>query len=225
MITLLLIAELFVLFFLSKRLIQHLYTLLFLVSHSRSFTVSIITLLLFPGTVIHELSHLFTAEILGVRTGKLILAPEAIRGSEIQAGSVAIAKTGPFRRVVIGLAPLLVGLGVITALSYWLTFPNLSSYILILISYLLFAISNSLFPSSLDMQGTPATIITVLLLFAAAYTAGIRLSLSGQSLQLVTTVLSSLVQSLGLVLAVNIGVLLIAQILLVLIGNIIKSKI
>lgn len=227
----LLLAELIILFFLSRRLTENLFRFLILITRSRPVAVSIVTLLLFPGTVIHELSHLFTAEILGVRTGKLILAPEAIRSDEIQAGSVMVAKTGPFRRVAIGLAPLLWGIGAITALSYFLftppfglpqDFPLLYWYLGM--GYLLFAISNSLFPSSLDLQGTPGALITIFLLFTAAYIAGIRLSLSGQSLEVINTVLYSLVQSLGLVLAVNIGGLLITQILLVLIGKIIKRR-
>lgn len=209
MIFFVLISELTILFFLSRKLIHNLYTILFLISRSKPLSVTVITLLLFPGTVIHELSHLFTAEILGVRTGKLTLAPESIRGPDIQAGSVAIAKTGPFRRVVIGLAPLFVGLGALFLVSYFQNIP------LLFASYLFFSISNSMFPSGLDMEGTPAAIITVFLLFASSYVAGIRLNVSGQSLELVTTVLYSLVQSLGLVLAVNAVLLLIVQILLI----------
>lgn len=187
-----LIIELTILFFLSRRLIKNLFALMVLLSRSRSFSISILTLLLFPGTVIHELSHLFTAEILGVRTGKLTLAPEAIRGSEIQAGSVSISKTGPFRRVLIGLSPLFSSLVAVTVLS---SYP-----LTILSSYLFFAISNSMFPSKFDMQDSPGPIIAALLLFAAAYATGIRLTLPGQLLEPVVT-------AFALVLAVN-GILL-----------------
>lgn len=194
-----LIAELTALFFLSKRLTETIFLFVVKLTRSRPIAITVTTLLLFPGTVIHELSHLFTAEILGVRTGKLTLAPETIRGSEIQAGSVSISKTGPFRRVLIGMAPLFTGLIAVTFLSsYGLT---------VLPSYLLFSISNSMFPSKLDMQDAPGPIIAALLLFAAAYATGIRLTLSGQLLEPV-------IQSLALVLAVNAVLLLTLWILL-----------
>lgn len=238
-----LVIELTILFFLSRTFTQKLYTMLFLVSHSRPFSISIVTLLLFPGTVIHELAHLFTAEIFGVRTGKLILTPEAVRadasfdkGDDIQVGSVTIGKTGPFRRTIIGLAPLLWGIGAITAVAFWLqkliteiqsvpidlwvNSPTL--YLAFFTVYLLFSISNSLFPSKIDMQGSPAVIVTVLLLFAATYIAGIRISLSGQSLQFVNNTLTPLVQSLGFVLAVNVVLLLIVHTLLILTSKIKK---
>ncbi|OGG23898.1 hypothetical protein A3A79_01720 [Candidatus Gottesmanbacteria bacterium RIFCSPLOWO2_01_FULL_43_11b] len=211
--TLGILAELLLLFFLSKKLIQNIYTLFYLVIRNRPVALSIVTLLLFPGTVIHELSHLFTAEILGVRTGKLILAPESIRGSEIQAGSVAIVKTGPFRRILIGLAPLFWGMGALFVVSYFQNIPYIVAF------YLMFSISNSMFPSAIDMKESPGPILVVLIFFSAAYIAGIRLSLSGQPLEIITTLLYSLVQSLGIVLAVNIGLLLIIHVLIVLLGS------
>lgn len=208
MTLLVLIAELTALFFLSKRLTETIFLFVLKLTHSRPIAIAVTTLLLFPGTVIHELSHLFTAEILGVRTGKLTLAPEAIRSHEVQAGSVAIAKTDPFRRVLIGLSPLFSGLVAVTVLS---SYP-LPAGRQVLLSYLFFAISNSMFPSKLDMQDAPGPIIAALLLFAAAYATGIRLTLSGQLLEPVIT-------ALALVLAVNAVLLLIIQIFLVLLGS------
>lgn len=201
MAILFLIAEITALFFLSKRLTETIFLFVVKLTRSRPIAITVTTLLLFPGTVIHELSHLFTAEILGVRTGKLTLAPEAIRSNEVQAGSVTIAKTGPFRRVLIGMAPLFTGLVTLTAISYYVPLSLLSFY-------LLFSISNSLFPSKLDMQDAPGPIIATLLLFAATYATGIRLTLSGQ-------LLDPVVQSLALVLAVNAVLLLIIQLLIV----------
>ena len=115
---LLLFAELFFLFFLSQRLTQSVFDLCILLFRSRSVAITIITIINFPGTVIHELSHLFTAEILGVRTGKLTLVPDFIQKDQIKAGSVMIAATDPFRRYLIGLAPMVTGLVAISALSY-----------------------------------------------------------------------------------------------------------
>src|SRR5947209_5745118 len=100
------IAELIGIYVLSRALTQTIFNLTYLLTRARSIAVTLITLLNFPGTVIHELAHLFTAEILGVHTGKLSLVPESIAEPNIKAGSVMIAATDPFRRYAIGLAPV-----------------------------------------------------------------------------------------------------------------------
>src|SRR5258706_13434406 len=122
---LLLAGELIVLYFISQRLTQAVYNLTYLLFQARSIAVTVVTLVSFPGTVIHELSHLFTAEILGVHTGKLTLVPENIAEEEVKAGSVMIAHSDPFRRYAIGLAPIFSGLLAITTLSYFL--PDLAA--------------------------------------------------------------------------------------------------
>lgn len=230
MTLLLLLAELAVLLFLSRLLIQKLYTFFLLVFRARSVAVSIVTLLLFPGTVIHELSHLFTAEVLGVRTGKLSLTPESIRETSIKAGSVSIAQTGPIRRAAIGLSPIFAGLLSLAALSYflpealpdwtnltnWSYWDNPSAYLFLLIAYLLFSVSNTMFSSREDLKGFWPLAITLGLFVGAAYAIGLRIGLEGKVLELATTILFALVQSLGLVLAVNGLLVLTLHVLLVL---------
>ena len=115
--------ELILLFLVSGRVTRQIYRVLLVFTRSRSISISLITALLYPGTIIHELSHLFTAEILGVRTGKLTLVPESLDTRDIHAGSVEIAHTDPFRRAIIGLAPFFVGLIALFGLSSIL--PNL----------------------------------------------------------------------------------------------------
>ncbi len=240
-----LIAELVALFFITRTLTNRIYLLIFLLTRSKSIAMTVVMLLLFPGTVIHELAHLFTAEVLGVHTGKLTLTPEAVRGDlpaqtgEVQAGSVSVAKTDPFRKTIIGIAPLFAGLLAFSILSYW--FPGFSTglesvpanrwlstttfYLVIGTLYLLFAISNSLFPSSLDLKGTPATFITLGIVLTASYVAGLRISLSGQAFNLTNRILSSLTQSAMLVLALNTGLLLIVWFLIALSGKVLRRKI
>lgn len=204
----LLCLELIVLYFLSRALTKSLYVLFLLLFRARSVAISILLLLHFPGTVIHELAHLFTAEILRVPTGKLTLVPESIRDTTIKSGSVAIAQTDPFRRYAIGLAPLSAGMLVLSAISYFL--PQTSSWAYWGLLYLLFSISNSMFSSPEDIRGFGpfAAVITVFLL--AGYFVGLRFSLSGQALVLATQILTTLTQTLQIVLLVNI-VLLVAS--------------
>lgn len=205
--------ELLLLFFLSRWLSGSLFLLFHLLTRSRTVSITITTLLLFPGTVIHELSHLFTAEILQVRTGKLSLFPILHDDEYIEAGSVQVAKTDPLRRTVIGIAPLIVGSIVVTLLSHQLTSmsPNLfqqtttaAQYILFFIlGYLLFAAANNMFPSKEDMQGVPAVFIVFGLLCAASYIVGVRVTVSGKALEFIQTLLASVTTNMLIIIALN----------------------
>ena len=202
-----LFAELIFLYLLSRRLIQAIYRLLFTIVRSRSGAIWIVTILFFPGTVVHELAHLFVAEVLRVRTGKITLVPESLEGKEIKAGGVMIAETDPLRRTLIGLSPIYVGVGVLTAISNIPILP-------ILTFYCMFAVSNSMFSSKEDMKGVIPFTITVALFVAAGYFAGFRLGLTEELLAGLHPVVQALVRSLGMVLGVNLVVLAATSILL-----------
>ena len=236
MTLLLLLTELIGLYFLSRWLTKKLYLLFLLLFKARPVAISAVTLLLFPGTVVHELSHLFTAEILGVRTGKLTLVPEGVRPSsfsrpdpvELRIGSVAIAATGPLRRAAIGLSPIFAGILTLAAISYFLRRPPavlqgdaLQNALVYGVGfYLLFSISNSMFSSKEALKGFWPLAIILGLFIGAAYFMGIRIGLEGKTLEVVTTILSSLIQSLGLVLAINTLLLLLTSILIAATRNI-----
>lgn len=225
MILLLVLFELFLIFLLSRSLTIKLFLFFWYVTGSHRWAISFTTILLFPGTVIHELSHLFVAEVLGVRTGKLTLVPEAIEESteEIRSGSVAISKTDPLRRTLIGLAPVFVGIITLGAVSHFF-FQNINNIniITIITFYIMFVVSNAMFSSPEDMKGVVPFLLTAALFGGAAYLAGLRIGLTGQALEAVTNVVQSLTQSLGLVLAVNLVLLLALKVLVVMIGGLKK---
>ena len=234
----LLLAELLGLYFLAQGLTQVFYDVCFLLFRSRTLAITIITLITFPGTVIHELSHLFTAEILGVHTGKLTLVPEGINEEEVKAGSVMISESDPFRRYLIGLAPLFTGLIFITALSYLLINPTVIPIILpelsifnyqfsiisLLILYLLLAISNSMFSSKEDLKGFIPFAIALGAMIVAGYVAGLRIGITGVLLTFVTTLLDALTKSLAVVLVINLVGLIIMKGLMLLTQKITHRK-
>lgn len=213
MAVLLLFAELTLLYFLSRRLIQAIYRLMVTITHSRTVAIWMVTIIFFPGTVVHELAHLFVAEILRVRTGKLTLVPESLEEAEIRTGSVAIAQTDPLRRTLIGLAPTYVGMGVLSALSYFLQINNIT-IITIILFYIMFAVSNSMFSSKEDMRGVIPFAITVALFLAAGYVAGFRAGLTGELLNTIILIIETLVRSLGVVIGVNLAGLAATSLLL-----------
>jgi len=225
MFTLLLIFELIILWMITRRLTQNLYLSLFLMTKSRPVAISIISFLYFPGTVIHELSHLFTAEILGVHTDGLTLAPdlpagrqEDLKNPNVRTGSVMISKTDPIRRAIIGIAPLFVGITTLTLFSTILPnlysqtaldfqnnilFSSISIYYLLLTLYSLFAISNSMFSSPEDMEGFPGVAIALSLIGLAVYFSGITVALPPQWMSSIQQTLSTLTTSIGYIVGFN----------------------
>jgi hypothetical protein len=234
MLLIFLSTEIMLLYFLSRWVTKTLFGFFLLVFRARSVAISLLLVLQFPGTAVHELSHLFAAGILGVRAGKLSLEPESIRGKEIQTGSVMIAESDPLRRYAIGLAPVIGGIIVLTAIAFLL--QNLASQGLALrsyfgdwrfwgLGYLIFAVSNTMFSSPTDLKGILPFALTFGILTGVLYYLGLRIVLTGAVMETVTRVLATLVSSLGVVAGVNTVLLLVTLVLTRLIGRIFRVKI
>ena len=162
--------------------------ILFLLSRAMSRTLSeflsmnIVAVIFLPGVIVHELSHLFMATVMFVPVGRMEFVPKK-ENNKLRLGSVEIAKTDPFRRAVIGFAPIFIGLAIIVG-SVYLFSHNISFlqgknyYIFIAVSlifaYLLFAISNAMFSSSKDMEGTAEILIILVVISILAYMLGFR---------------------------------------------------
>lgn len=108
-----------------------------------------------PGVIIHELSHLFTAEFLRVRTGQIHIFPQEIHGGQVRMGSVETEESDPFRQTLIGVAPFFWGLSILFGLTFYM-FIN-SEFIItplnLILLYLIFSISNTMFSSKEDRRG------------------------------------------------------------------------
>ena len=145
--------------------------------------------LLLPGTLIHELSHLATAKLLGVKTGKLSLQPKAKRGGVSQFGAVRLERSDIVRESLIGLAPLLTGSTLILLLAHWrfdldphlaLAVEELPAQIgQILRSqdawlwiYLIMAISNAMLPSEPDRRAWRPLATCLAAIMAGLYLTG-----------------------------------------------------
>lgn len=221
--------EITMLYLLSRRLSQNLYVVWFLLTKSRPVAIGFLSFLFFPGTVIHELAHLFTAEILGVRTSGLTLVPEGLEEKNVRTGSVAIAQSDPIRRAIIGIAPVFVGLAGLGSISYFIPglwsqittdaanntmFSQPSLYLFLLAGYSLFAISNTMFSSHEDMEGFWPVVIIIVLLTGAGYMAGIRISLTETVLGQILQFFRNTAVNLGYVTGLNITLFLLSKILI-----------
>ncbi|KKR02719.1 MAG: putative membrane protein [Microgenomates group bacterium GW2011_GWB1_40_9] len=209
------IVELAILGILSSRLTQLSFTMLMRLTRSRSIAITILTIILFPGTVIHELSHLFTAEILGVQTGKLTLAPESIEGEDVQSGSVQIAVSDPFRRTLIGIAPTITGVISLSILSWYLSQTQML-IIWIALLYLILTISNTMFTSKEDLKGVLPVALTIAIFTITFYVSGIRIMFPTHIAETISVIIQSLAHYLAIAVAVNLIGILVSTLFLLL---------
>ncbi|MCL4365834.1 hypothetical protein M1437_01250 [Patescibacteria group bacterium] len=155
--------ELFLLFFLSKKLTNCLAQIIFRVTKNHHAVVRILAIIFLPGTILHELAHLLFAGIMFVPVGEMNVIPEVAEG-RVRLGSVQIGKTDPFRRVIIGVAPVLFGLILISSIFLFVKFGATPWWQTALVLYLIFEIGNTMFSSKKDLEGMVGFLVLVLAL-------------------------------------------------------------
>lgn len=142
------------------------------VTNSSVVAVMLYYLLMFPGIVLHELSHYLTALLLGLRVSKFMLGPRRRRNA-IELGSVTVHSGGPVRDSLVGLAPFVVGTAVLLLVTYqvfdvtalggawsqagWSGLRNAAASLwqvtdVWLWGYVIFVVSNAMTPSPADRQ-------------------------------------------------------------------------
>jgi hypothetical protein len=146
-------------------------------------------LVLLPGIALHEISHWVAARLVGVKTRGISLHPEARRGGSIRFGAVKVARSDPFRESWIGAAPLLTGVAAILLLARWrfgvemlpllppqtvwaTLVSSLNSPDALVWLYLIFAISNAMWPSESDRQAWWAVALLLALAAGTLYLSG-----------------------------------------------------
>jgi hypothetical protein len=142
------------------------------VSGDMNVAIMVYYLLMFPGIVLHELSHYLMARLLGMQVGSFALGPKKRRNA-IELGSVTVSSGGTLRDSLVGLAPFLTGTAVLLLVSYyvfdvaalgeaWRTagwagvMAGLNGIWRVadfwLWAYVIFVVSNSMTPSEADRQ-------------------------------------------------------------------------
>lgn len=175
------IFELVLLFFLSRFLTRSISVLLFRLTKSQTITIHALSFIFLPGIIIHELSHLLTAGVLFVPIGEIDFFPK-ITEDGVKLGSVAIGKTDIFRRMVVGIAPFIVGIALILITLFYFISPDfflgLFTWKIALLLYIVFEITNTMFSSKKDMEGVIELLLAVVLFSAVFYFIGFRIPLS-----------------------------------------------
>jgi hypothetical protein len=174
------------LIFLQKALHREFQTVFILLTRKPGMAISLFALLFFPGVLLHELSHLVVARLVGVRTGRFSLIPRPMADRHLELGFVETSQTDWIRASLIGAAPLIAGgLFVAYAANYRMdlqllwdvlrqsqfdlfwkgvaALPKLNDFWLWF--YLTFVVSSTMLPSSSDRHAwMPFTVVLFLLL-------------------------------------------------------------
>jgi len=162
---------------------------LLLLTRRPAAALGIFSLLFFPGVLLHETSHYVMARLLGVRTGRFSLVPKVMANGTLRLGFVETSVTDPLRDTLIGAAPLISGVLVMTILGLkplgilplteWVfkgDWATLASEVVKLPArpdfwlwfYLAFAVSSTMLPSASDRRAwwSIGLVVAVLALLA-----------------------------------------------------------
>lgn len=214
---------------------RHLRGVALLLSGDEQSAVIIYALVLFPGVVLHELSHWLSAKLLGLRTAGLSLRPTAHEDGSLQLGYVEYyrdRRLDPVRESLVGAAPLIVGVALILVIGYQIfnlddlaralgpsadgRWRLAARHILntgdaFLWLYLLFAVSNAMLPSPSDRRAWPAFLLIVAGVAALCYLFGWQTWLAPRVAGPLTTLLGYIAFAFSLTILLDgLGILLIA---------------
>lgn len=167
------LGELFFLAMLTTHSTSYFLKLFYSMTKSEKASIWLFSLLFFPGTLVHEIAHWLMAKILFVRTSSMEFVPQ-MQGDVIKMGSVSIAKTDPVRRLLIGVAPVLVGLSIVIA-GIWVLQGYTSQLVWwewILAGYLVFVVASTMFSSRKDLEGNISVFITIIAMGVIFYLLG-----------------------------------------------------
>ncbi len=137
-------------------------------------TIHLLAIVFFPGVLIHELGHFLMASILFVHTGEIEFLPK-VQEDGIKLGSVAIGRTDPIRRLLIGVAPVVSGIGLLFLASYYLVPLWPISWKTLVFCYVLFEIGNTMFSSKKDLEGALGFLLLLIFIGICLFVLGARI--------------------------------------------------
>jgi hypothetical protein len=208
----------------SRWINAHVQGVTFLMTRSPAVSMWIFWVLFLPGTLLHEISHWVTAKLLGVKTTRFSLWPQAKKGGELQMGAVQVAVPDPFRHSLIGLAPLVFGtIAVLLIGEGWLALSQIGLAVATgdleliveatgnvinvpdvwLWLYLIFAISNTMLPSASDRIAWRVVFIYLIVALLLGVGVGLNPTLSPQFQEVGITICTYLLSAFAITIAVD----------------------
>lgn len=143
---------------------------------SHRVSIWLLSIIVLPGTLVHELAHLLTAGAMLVNVGEISLWPE-IKEHGVKLGHVEIQKTDFIRRALIGFAPVFFGMGILVggislANNYYFQHGQYPIWLVLILFYLVVVIGNTMFSSRKDLEGTLGFVVLFISIAGAVYFLG-----------------------------------------------------
>lgn len=148
----------------------------YFITKSQKMAIYLLSVIVLPGTFVHEMAHLLSAGGMLVRVGEISLMPE-IKEHGVKLGHVEIEKTDFFRRAIIGFAPVFFGMAILVG-GIWLSNDRFFSqgnypvWLILVLFYLMVVIGNTMFSSKKDLEGTLGFVVLLISIFGALYFLG-----------------------------------------------------
>jgi hypothetical protein len=206
---------------------RHLQGIAFVATGRKTWAIILYAIILFPGVLLHEVSHWLMATLLRVKTGGFSVLPKLKDDGSIQLGYVEYYKSqrlGPIRESLVGSAPLISGTAVVLLIAYQVfklttvgdaLVSGDAAYLVEAITglfatsdfliwlYLLFAISNAMMPSASDRRAWPAFVFIMVVTAVVLYLIGLQELLMRGLVGPVATVFGYLGLAFSMIIGVN----------------------
>jgi len=161
----------------SRLILKELFILLRKFFQSDFIVFSLVSLLFLPGTIIHESAHFITALLLILPVKSMTVFPKWDE-NEIKLGEVLFIKKDFLRAILVGVAPVFFGIGILFSLFYFHIYPANNIGLNIFYAYLIFSISANMFSSKQDLKDLLLIIPVILLLIIIFYVFNIKINMN-----------------------------------------------
>ena len=223
----------------SRQISLHIQLPFYTLTRSQNSATLAIFLLFLPGVIIHEAAHWSVARLLGLKTGKFRVCPKR-HGMFIGRGSVCVETRDPIRDSLVGLAPLIVGIVLVTFIGHIIfDTPRVSTLLAegnwlgaiiafrlelnrpsgLLWAYLLFTIANAMMPSASDREPVMPVLLYGALAVFAYVILGLPLEGAAAVMQWLAPMLSNLSSALLFVIVLDVVVLTVLYLIRLLIAR------
>lgn len=199
------------LYYVSRQTINELFHALRKIFRNDHVVFSIVSLFFLPGTIIHELSHMLMATLLNLHVHEVKIFPEWEK-NYLKLGKVLYEKKDVVRGIIVGIAPVFIGLLFLWWMSVFNIFPSSNFWMNIFLGYVIFSVSSNMFSSKQDLIDIIYVLPLVIIIALVFYIFDIRLTFNNQGLvNAMVVVIDKININLMISLAINIGLIVILK--------------
>ncbi len=166
--------QIVLIFFLSHLTISELFYFLRIFFKKEKIIYTFVSLLFFPGTVVHETGHFVAATVLNLKVHEVGLLPQWEK-NQIKLGSVLYEKKDFVRGILVGIAPIVFAFCFFWFLAKFYLFPNTNFWLNVLLGYVVFAVSSTMFSSKQDLIEFILIVPVIIIIIGVIYIFNIRL--------------------------------------------------